>query len=65
LARADKPLSASGAKGNDAPAPRKFMGQATPDAVDGNGSPVARNMNDVFDAEMNASLRQLRRDEQP
>lgn len=64
LARADKALSAAGSKGGDEAAPRRFMGQASPAPVDGNGSPLP-NINDVFDAHMNASLRQLKRDEQP
>jgi NTP pyrophosphatase (non-canonical NTP hydrolase) len=62
-ARADKALSAVGAKGTDQPAPRRFMGQAAPAPVDANGSPI--NINDVFDRHMNESLRQLKRDEQP
>ena len=50
-ARADKGLSAEGSKGDGAKTERRFMGQ--------------QDVNERFDAEVNRSLRTLRRDEQP
>ena len=66
IARADKALSAEGSKGDGKPTQRNFMGMGK--VSEEQAAAAARgekNIHDAFDAEVNRSLRTLRRDEQP